>query len=393
MLENQLKQMGYDVLTASNGIEAWDIVQLGLVNFMITDWLMPELNGVDLCRKIRQSEMERYVYIILLTSKGDKNDLIQGMEAGADDFIVKPYLPSELKVRVRAGERVLQYEQTLVDQKRRLEETFSELSHTYDVIKGNLNLAGKLQKALLPPNSTIRDTIFFESFFIPCEIVAGDVFNFFPYSEDQIIFYLLDVAGHGIPAAMLSFTLSHMITPMPYTGKVLNPVNRETLYLDFGDPVKLATNLNQWFQGRPEGQLYFTMIYGIIDLAQKKIRFTQAGHPPLIYLPRGGTPKAVGDGGFPLGLFPNLSFDVYELDFRPGDRIFVYSDGVTECFNKEKTPYSMERLMSMVSKTRHISLRESLNLVQKDVQNWRQAKNFEDDLSLLAIEFNPEAGY
>ena len=386
MLARQLTQMGYDVVAACNGDEAWDLIQRENINFIITDWMMPRLNGIELCRRIRSASLSRYIYIILLTSKGENRDLIAGMEAGADDFMVKPYNPSELKVRVRAGERVLQYEKTMIERNIKLGQANQELSRAYGVIRKNLKLAGKLHEALLPLETSTLGDIHFESLFVPCEFVAGDIFNFFKLKEGMVIFYLLDVAGHGIPAAMLSFTLSHYITPVPFRE------GSETNFLDFADPIRLAEELNHMFEQRSDGQQYFTLVYGTIDLATQHIQFTQAGHPPLIHLPAGGQAEARGEGGFPMGLFPDVTFDLNEFRYQDGDRIFIYSDGVTECFNPAKKPYTLDRLLEKINETRDQPLKDALRAIKDDLTRWRQSDEFEDDLSLLAFEFGEQAG-
>ena len=110
LLDNALSISGYEVITACDGREALDILQQGRCRFVISDWEMPNLNGVQLCQAIRGGDYNGYVYVILLTSRNRKEDTVEGMNAGADDFISKPFEPNELMVRVRAGERILSLE-------------------------------------------------------------------------------------------------------------------------------------------------------------------------------------------------------------------------------------------------------------------------------------------
>jgi len=110
MLENTLRRAGYDVVTASSGRAALEILDRGSCQLVITDWEMPEMTGLELCRRIRYLSTLNYIYVILLTARHDASDSIEGMTAGADDFIVKPFQPSELVLRVKAGERLLALE-------------------------------------------------------------------------------------------------------------------------------------------------------------------------------------------------------------------------------------------------------------------------------------------
>jgi putative two-component system response regulator len=110
MLENTLTQAGFKVLTACDGVEALEVLREGNCRLVISDWDMPNLNGIELCQAIRRGEFAGYVYVILLTSHDSPEETVQGLTAGADDFIKKPFDPSELVVRVRTGERLLSLE-------------------------------------------------------------------------------------------------------------------------------------------------------------------------------------------------------------------------------------------------------------------------------------------
>jgi signal transduction histidine kinase len=113
LLQNYLQKWGYEVTTAQDGAEAWRLFEGSLFPMVITDWMMPELDGPGLLRRIRASRRPGYVYAILLTAKSQKEDLVEGMEAGADDFLTKPFDRDELRVRLRAGERIIRLEHHL----------------------------------------------------------------------------------------------------------------------------------------------------------------------------------------------------------------------------------------------------------------------------------------
>ncbi|HTN03864.1 response regulator [Planctellipticum variicoloris] len=122
LLQGYLQKWGYEVTIAMNGAEAWRLFEQNEFQIVISDWMMPELDGTELIRRIRASAKPGYVYTILLTARSQKNDLVEGMEAGADDFVSKPFDGDELHVRVRAGERIVKLEQALADQNRALRE-------------------------------------------------------------------------------------------------------------------------------------------------------------------------------------------------------------------------------------------------------------------------------
>lgn len=115
ILEILLKKWGYTTALSENGLEAWEQIQNAEVpNLIISDWMMPNLTGVELCERIRELETAGYIYFILLTTKNEKKDLIQGLDSGADDFIVKPFDKEELRSRIKIGERIINLEQRIV---------------------------------------------------------------------------------------------------------------------------------------------------------------------------------------------------------------------------------------------------------------------------------------
>lgn len=109
-IETFTKKLGYEVLTAKNGKEAYKIWQNERPSLIVSDWNMPEMDGLELCSRIKAEQTEDYTYIILVTSRDDMNDLINAMGAGADDYIVKPFNKDELNVRIRAGERIINFQ-------------------------------------------------------------------------------------------------------------------------------------------------------------------------------------------------------------------------------------------------------------------------------------------
>ncbi|MFH1629401.1 MAG: diguanylate cyclase [Pseudomonadota bacterium] len=116
VLEANLLEWGYEVMVASDGGEAWEIIQQPeSPNLIISDWMMPRMDGLALCREIRNMEKSEYIYFIILTAKGEKKDIIEGLEAGADDFLTKPFNPEELKYRIRIGERIINLERRILE--------------------------------------------------------------------------------------------------------------------------------------------------------------------------------------------------------------------------------------------------------------------------------------
>jgi two-component system cell cycle response regulator len=134
LLEKALHKAGYEVVSVENGRAALDYLVKRFCPIVLTDWMMPEMDGPDLCRAIRRSEFQGYVFVILLTAKDSKNDIIEGLEAGADDYLTKPFNPAELMARLNTGKRILELERSL----RKANEEIRQLSIT-DPLTGSYN--------------------------------------------------------------------------------------------------------------------------------------------------------------------------------------------------------------------------------------------------------------
>ena len=120
LLQSYMQKWGHDVTVAQDGTQAWDLFQHGDFSLVISDWMMPGMNGPELIGLIRAAKHAGYVYTILVTAKSQKEDLVQGMDAGADDFVTKPFDRDELRVRLRQGERIIKLEHDLSEQNRAL---------------------------------------------------------------------------------------------------------------------------------------------------------------------------------------------------------------------------------------------------------------------------------
>ena len=134
-LEKFLKDLNYEVISCKDGLEAWDIIQSeDAPNLLILDWIMPGMDGMEICRKVRKLDREPYTYILLLTSKGEQEDIVKGMEAGADDYIIKPFNQNGLRVRLTAGKRIVKLNREILEMRNDLKRQaiYDELTGLYN---------------------------------------------------------------------------------------------------------------------------------------------------------------------------------------------------------------------------------------------------------------------
>ncbi len=383
-----LKKYGYTVIMAEDGQQAWNILQDQQDIFLVlSDWMMPKMDGIQLCQAIRQMTRNTYIYVILMTAKTEENAVIQGMEAGADDFLVQPVNKDELRVRLNAGQRIIKLEQMLERRNQALLNSNRKVQLAYQQIRHDLEMVATMQKSLLPKADILGNTQF-NWFFYPSNFVAGDMFNYFELDDNYLAFYQLDVAGHGVSSALLSFTLHHRIANNPIQKDLLLEATEQGYRPVF--PEKVVTALNQEFQSSAEQMIYFSLIYGYIHQKTGEIHITQAGHPNPIHLSKiNHQAKLCGEGGFPVGMLPELQYDSFRVQLQPGDRFFIYSDGVTECLNPDKQPFSESGFLALLEKINDQPLEKVLEKVGNTLKTWRNHIAFDDDLSLLAFEWKP----
>ena len=379
MLKRTLDKLGYDVYCVSNIQAALDYLAIEPVKFVITDWVMPGGNGLELCQKIRNKGDDFYTYIILMTSHVNTQAMVDGMDAGADDFVSKPIQVDELHARIRAGERVLQLEKTL-------QERNKKLIDAQNTIQQDLNLASEMQRGVLPECPSSINDVHIDGLFFPSAYVSGDIFNFFRLDNNHIGFYSIDVAGHGIAAAMMSFTLSRVMTPDVNQGSPLIEKTADAPYYNIIPSEIVVDALNRQFQTDVSNTLYFTMVYGVMNTDTLQIDLCQAGHPPPIYLPKEGSAVFIGDGGFPVGIIDIAEFEAININFGKQDRLYIYSDGISECMDANQEMFGSDRLLAFFEETRDLSTADVTKQLEQRIRSWQNADEFEDDVSLLVIE-------
>lgn len=386
-----LKKWGFEVVLAGDGLEAAERLEEGDIRLVISDWVMPQLSGVGLCRAIRSAPLPHYVYVILLTSRAADNDLLEGMAAGADDFLTKPFNTDELHARIKAAQRVLHLEQVLEERNRALTQANRQLQHSHESIRRDLEAAALMQRSMLPDAEQTQD-MNLQSLFCPAAVVAGDIFSYLKLDDCHLAFYHIDVAGHGVRSAMLSFTLGKVLSSTAEEGSpIKQPDPKWPGEARITAPATVVSELNRRFQDKDEATPYFTMVYGVVNTQTGQVRLCQAGHPSPFRVSRDGNTERIGRGGFPVGLLSGARYEDIEFHLQPGDRLFCYSDGISECMDPQQRPFGTARLVEQLSQNRRRPLQESLAELRNSLQAWRGDHPYDDDISLVAIEFLPAA--
>jgi phosphoserine phosphatase RsbU/P len=249
-----------------------------------------------------------------------------------------------------------------------------------------LEAAQEVQSSLLPVSLIHVPGFNFSYRFRPCGDVGGDCLNILPLAEGKLGIYILDVSGHGVAAALLSVTLSHMMSVTPESSFLFQPASDRPGSYTITPPSEVISGLNRHFVNRSAVTQFFTMIYGVLDVPAAGFRYVSAGHLSPIQYPLGGEPYIPEAGGIPVALLPSATYEEHEVRLSPGDRLYLCTDGIIEAENTSGEQFGLERLLDTLKEVRQLPLDDSVARVMARVDDWSGSAGLADDASLLAVE-------
>ncbi|GGD21378.1 fused response regulator/phosphatase [Sinisalibacter lacisalsi] len=386
VLSASLSRQGFDVIEAGSGQDALDCLTAEPVDLILSDWMMPGMDGLELCAHVRALPLENYVYFILLTSKNEKGAVAHGLEQGADDFLNKPFNSVELRARIKAGARILKMERELSDKNRLITSTLNEISALYDAVDRDLVEARKMQQSLV--RERYRDFREAEISLLlkPSGHVGGDLVGFFCAGEGRVAVYSMDVSGHGIASALMTARLA---------GYLSDGAPEQNIALERGEdgryharpPAEVARLLNALMLDEMKSDLYFTIVFGYLDLASGRVDIVQCGHPNPALFRADGTVEYDGVGGLPIGLFEDAAYAQWSLNLMPGDRLLFYSDGFTECTGASGEMLEEDGFARLIRKNADLTANAFFEALVWDLDTFHTGKDFADDLSCAMIEY------
>jgi PAS domain S-box-containing protein len=266
------------------------------------------------------------------------------------------------------------------DQLRTLNTTLHTLNA--DMVR-DIQSAARIQKSILPTASPRVSAIRFDWLFEPSATLGGDIFNVFLLDEHNVGFYVLDVSGHGVTAALLSVTLNRLLSDMSaLLKKKLNTAPGYSL----NSPALVAERLNEQFQLDEVMQQYFTLGYGIFNINSLKLCYVSAGHPGMVHIPAGGEARLLQSASYPIGFHPHPGYQEQTLQLASGDRLYLCTDGLLEALDPRDRCFGTERLLACLNRDHFLPLPETLTLLRRELERWGNGKKAEDDITLLAAE-------
>ncbi|WP_425471851.1 PP2C family protein-serine/threonine phosphatase [Ruegeria sediminis] len=389
ILTGSLRKWGFEVIEADCGEAALDLCRDDPPDLVLSDWVMPGMSGLEFCQAFRRLEADNYAYFILLTSKSEQNEVAQGLDAGADDFLVKPLGADELRARISAGARILSMQRELSEKNRIIERALDELKIVHDAIDKDLIQARKIQESLVPDLTRRFGRSRVSLLLKPCGHIGGDLVGMFSPGENRLGFYSIDVSGHGITSAMMTARLGGYLSSTYFDQNVAMERRFDRFYALL-PPEEVAATLNARLIADTGIEEYFTMVYAVVDLRNGHLRMVQAGHPHPLVLRRDGSAEFLGEGGVPIGLLPDVTYQRVETYLQPGDRLLLYSDGFSECRQPDGEMLDPEGLLQLVRQCdKDRGGQEFLDdLFWRLTQVMAPEQGFEDDVSAVFFEYD-----
>jgi sigma-B regulation protein RsbU (phosphoserine phosphatase) len=344
---------GEKALAIANGSDKPDLILL--------DVMMPEMDGYEVCRRLKANPDTREIPVIFLTGQTGTDDETKGFDVGAVDYIHKPFSEAVVKARVRTHLM--------------LREAHAQIAKQLIAINIEMEMARQIQLSILPKSTPKLQGIHIVARYMPMTSVAGDFYDFIIVDEKRLGILIADVSGHGLPSALIASMLQ-----VALTAQVGNA----------SDPARVLSGLNQALCGKFEHN-FVTAAYVYVDMEKMTLTYAGAGHPPLLFwVKSSGSVKEVLENGLFLGMFPEATYESLQFPIAVGDRGILYTDGIPETKNPVEVEFGTGRLKQFMEKNHHLSADQFADGLIDDLSGWAEqprGQGQQDDITVLTVDF------
>ena len=342
---------------ALNGEMALQVAARTPPDLVLLDIVMPGLDGYEVCRRLRQMPETAEVPIMFLSSLEEVQNKTRGFEAGANDYLTKPFEMLEVKARVRALLKAKAYSDAVKEQ-----------------IASELRVAREIQMGMLPHDFSALELAFkveFGAALEPAREVGGDLYGACAAGTQRLVLFMGDVSGKGLPASMFmvrAVTLARLLSR------------------EIAEPERILARLNDELAADNPSGMFVTFLCGVFEPGPGRFALANAGHCRPVLLPAGGAPRwAVPSLGTALGFESGLRFDRTELSLCAGDALIFYTDGVSEAFNPQDECYGSDRLLADADACAGLSAQGMTASLLKKVRAFAGTAPQSDDIAILSL--------
>ena len=364
VIKKILKQAGYqDLVSLNSAQELFEYIQFGKdssrhneIDLILLDIMMPEIDGLEVCRRLQKEEKFKDIPIIFVTALEDANKLAEALDMGAMDYITKPINKVELLARMRVALR--------------LKSELNWHKEQEENLRNELVLATQVQRNLL--SSPLREEhIKIEASYLPSFKLAGDMYYWYKIDENRYGIILLDVMGHGVSASLVCMFISSVLRE---TIKSL--IDPELVMKDLNKYMTLLHNENDNIP------YYFTAIYLVVNTEDRTIEYVNAGHPSGYVLVDETNVVELNRGSCAVGFFDEIKVEKTVIPFEKNAQIVLFTDGVLEAIASDE--FEAEEKLRTFTERKRRELEEEIEGFYKEEQKEAQS----DDMCLIMIQAN-----
>ena len=357
ILKARLTANNYEVITATDGVEGLDQAKKQLPDLILLDIMMPKMDGLEVCRRIKHDASLPFMPIILITAKTDSKDVVAGLEAGGDEYLAKPVDHSSLVARVKSMLRIKELHDMVLEQSNQM--------------MLQLKTATKVQSLFWPKIPRLPENLNIWAFSEPASYVGGDLYDIILLPDQSILTYVADISGKGVAAALIMAALS-------------TKIRTEALLHENINDLLQTVNKSMYRLTSDEG--YFaTIVLCRFFPINSEIHFIRAGHPNPLWIVDGKPEVIPTLKGISLGVVRKVNYEIQKVKLVPGSSFLLFSDGVTEAENEGQEMYGVDSLTKCIAGLPKPPWGEKL---AGAVKSWRGKAEVNDDLTILEIWHN-----
>lgn len=352
LLETVLLKEGYHIFKAFNGPEARKLAEEHRPDLILLDIQMPGETGFDVARELKKNADTASIPVIFLTGISEIDSKLEGFKLGAVDYITKPFHPMEVSARVRLHLKLSIATNSLI------------ASQT-----AKLQQITEAQTSMLTTPDKYPDANF-GVHYLALQEAGGDFYEVLPVSDDIFVYFVADFSGHDISTSYLTSSVKGLLKQ-----------NSSPIY----QPLESIKMINDVLvEILPTGK-YLTGCYARLNRKKKQMSIVSSGHPPVCYVPVNGEPRTIELEGDVIGIFKNVLFGEEELTVAPGDRFYMYTDGLIESSDK-KIVWSegAEKMLEACIKVNDLPVNEAPKKISEILAP--DLSKLEDDIVVVAIE-------
>jgi sigma-B regulation protein RsbU (phosphoserine phosphatase) len=363
-----LSNEGYDVVLASDGQSGVLKAMQDVPDLILLDIMMPNVDGYATCQQLKALPQVKEIPVLFLSALTEAQDKIRGLEMGGVDFVTKGGDRGELLARVRTQLTIRALTQELIQKNAMLMEKQQRLAE-------DLQAAALIQHQLLPNQELKLPKVTLDWKFLPCEFIGGDIFNAFQVGANHLAFYILDVSGHGVPSAIVSASISEILRESRIGTSSSAPAN----------PIEIFSSLEKEFPFERFNR-FITMAYLLYNTDTGKLIYSNAGHPPPYLLKKNGKLELLEKGGPLIGVSENTLFEEGEINLETGDKVILYTDGITEMQNTKGDFLGTEVFAKLLEELKGEPIERLVEGLFQHLDQFRNNHPPQDDVSFLGVE-------